>query len=119
MFLDAHELEGVVDPATTRPCPKCQAPMRAEEINGVPTNSCRGCGGRWLEVPMIEHMGELSGEARLTRDALIRTFVSLNDADTRETAQTRLESLELLAASAATTAATATASTGTRTCKSI
>lgn len=85
MFLDAHELEGVVDPTTTRPCPKCNAPMRAEEINGVPANSCRGCGGRWLEVPMIEHLGELSAEARLTRDALIRTFASLHDAETRKT----------------------------------
>lgn len=85
LFLDAHELEGVIDPMTTRPCPKCEAPMRAEEINGVPTNSCRGCGGRWLEVPMIEHLGELSSEARLTRDALIRTFASLHDEPTSET----------------------------------
>lgn len=86
MFLDAHELEGVVDDATTRPCPKCEAPMRAEEVNGVPTNACRGCGGRWLEVPMIEHLGELSAEARLTRDALIRTFASLHDQPTATTA---------------------------------
>ena len=85
LWLDRCEIEGVVDPATTRPCPKCEAPMRAEEIGGVPTNACLGCGGRWLEVPMIEHLSEISAEARLTRDALIRTFASLQDADTRGT----------------------------------
>ena len=84
-FLDAFELEGVMDPNTTHPCPKCEAPMRSDEADGVPIHSCSGCEGRWLDVPHLEHALVNSRRVDLARDVLIRTFTTLTSADAKKT----------------------------------
>lgn len=85
LFFDRFELEGVLDPATTRPCPKCKAPMRAVEWNEVPANECRGCGGHWLDVRLLEAQPDVSRQTERALDALIDAFAIPPDVPSRPT----------------------------------
>ena len=85
LWFDRFELEGVLDPTTTRPCPKCEAPMRATDWNGVPVNACRGCGGHWLDVRLLESQPDVRRETENALDALIAAFAVPAEAATNET----------------------------------
>lgn len=37
-------------------CPKCRADMTSYERNGVNVDSCRGCGGLFLDRGELEHL---------------------------------------------------------------
>lgn len=85
LWFDRFELEGVLDPTTTRPCPKCEAPMRATEWNDVPVNACRGCGGHWLDVRLLESQPDVTRATEQALDALIAAFAIPSDAPTQPT----------------------------------
>ena len=56
-------------------CPKCQAPMRVVERNGVTLERCTECGGIFLDRGELERLTRAEGEFNA------RTYTSYRDDD--------------------------------------
>jgi Zn-finger nucleic acid-binding protein len=56
-------------------CPKCQAPMRVMERNGVTLERCSECGGIFLDRGELERLTRAEGEYNA------RTYTGYRDGD--------------------------------------